>query len=147
MPANKRPDAGSKALDRRQPLPRFAVAAIPDLRVFEDPRFQAYRLEFIAGIEDAYRSQSEWDKLVKDLDWGVLSKGHYFSALSGGGRFPPQQRAPASQDRSFLILVRGRSYVSSMHGKRGIGDRDRDNNGRTCRAGGKDRSFEEEREG
>jgi hypothetical protein len=82
------------------------VAAIPDLRVFEDPRFQAYPLEFIAGIEDAYRSQSEWDKLGKDLDWAVLSKGHYFSALSGGGRFPPQQWTPASQDRSFLILVR-----------------------------------------
>ena len=89
----------------------------PEVRVFQDPRFQSYPLEFIARIESAYQSQSEWDQLVKDLDWAVLSKGHYLSALSGGGRFQPEQWAVAYQDRAFLILVRRSGKYGSLASK------------------------------
>jgi hypothetical protein len=78
----------------------------PDVRVFQDPRFQSYPPEFLAKIEDAYQSQSAWDELVTGVDWAVLSRAHYSGALSGAGRFPPEQWRLVYQDRSFFILVR-----------------------------------------
>lgn len=94
----------------------------PDVRVFQDPRFQSYPSAFLAKIEEAYQSQSEWDKLVSGVDWAILSRAHYSGALSGAGRFPPEQWPLVYQDSSFFILVRRSGRFGALAANPGRSD-------------------------
>jgi hypothetical protein len=77
----------------------------PDVRIFQDGRFQAYPLEHFARIHQAYESQSGWDQLVAGFDWAVLSipRG---GPLSGTGRFRPSDWAAVYQDQAVGVVVR-----------------------------------------
>jgi hypothetical protein len=77
----------------------------PEVRVFQDSRFQSYPPEFFASIHEAYESQSGWDKLVAGVDWAVLSLSKR-GPLSGMGRFPPDRWALVYHDRAIGIVVR-----------------------------------------
>jgi hypothetical protein len=77
----------------------------PQVRVFSDGRLQAYPQSHFEAIEDAYRSQPAWDALLSDIDWAVLATAHG-GALSGGGRFPPEQWAVVYWDDAVEIVVR-----------------------------------------
>lgn len=90
----------------------------PDgVRVFQDGRFQSYPPEHFARIIEAFRSQSEWDKLVADVDWAVLSMQRS-SPLSGAGRFPAAQWAPVYRDPAVMILVRRTGRFGALAGGR-----------------------------
>jgi hypothetical protein len=77
----------------------------PDVRIFQDGRFQGYPASFLADMHRDYQSQADWDRLVAGVDWAVLSRSRG-GPLSGAGRFPQQQWAPVYMDQAFAILVR-----------------------------------------
>jgi hypothetical protein len=77
----------------------------PQVRVFQDSRFQSYPPQHFANIIGAYQSQSEWDKLVAGVDWAVLTLQRS-TPLTGAGRFPPEQWAPVYRDNAVVIVVR-----------------------------------------
>jgi hypothetical protein len=77
----------------------------PQVRVFQDTRFQTYPPEHFKGIVDAYQSQDEWDRLVAGVDWAVLTMQRS-SPLTGAGRFQPDQWAPVYRDNAVAIVVR-----------------------------------------
>jgi hypothetical protein len=77
----------------------------PQVRVFQDSRFQSYPPQHFANIIGAYQSQSEWDKLVAGVDWAVLTLQRS-TPLTGAGRFPPEQWAPVYRDNAVAIVVR-----------------------------------------
>lgn len=77
----------------------------PNARTFQDSRLQAYPPEHFQKILRASRSQDEWDALVKDVDWAMLSTPRP-NALSGAGRFPATTWATVFWDESVHILVR-----------------------------------------
>ena len=51
----------------------LAWTLYPQVRVFQDSRLQAYPPEHFRGIILASQSQQEWNVLVADADWAVLS--------------------------------------------------------------------------
>jgi hypothetical protein len=75
------------------------------VRVFQDGRFQSYPREHFVHIIEAYRSQSEWDRMVASVDWAVLSMRRS-SSLSGAGRFPSTDWAPVYWDDAVEIVIR-----------------------------------------
>jgi hypothetical protein len=77
----------------------------PDVRIFQDGRFQSYPAEFFTDIHQAYQSQPQWDRLLAGIDWAVLSRSRG-GALAGTGRFPAAQWAPVYVDQAFAVLVR-----------------------------------------
>lgn len=77
----------------------------PDVRVFQDGRFQSYPPEHFARIVSSFASQPEWDKLVAGVDWAVLNVQRN-TPLTGYGRFTADTWAPVYQDRSIMIVVR-----------------------------------------
>lgn len=79
----------------------------PQVQIFQDSRLQAYPSEHFLSILVASRSQRDWDVLVADVDWAVLSVPRP-NQLSGPGRFPPGEWATVFRDRAVEILVRRR---------------------------------------
>ena len=77
----------------------------PDVRVFQDSRLQAYPPAHFRAILEASRSQQEWNALVTRVDWAILSLPRP-NALSGVGRFPPDEWATVYDDGSVEIVVR-----------------------------------------
>jgi hypothetical protein len=71
----------------------------PEVRVFQDSRFQTYPADSFANIHNAYESQPQWDKLVAGVDWAVRAMTRR-GPLSGFGRFPAEQWALAYQDEA-----------------------------------------------
>jgi len=77
----------------------------PEVRIFQDSRFQAYPAEFFGAIHQAYQSQAEWDRLIAGADWAIVSP-RVGGALSGSGRFPSDQWAAVYKDQAVVIVVR-----------------------------------------
>jgi hypothetical protein len=79
----------------------------PDVRIFQDSRLQAYPPEHFLSILVASRSPDDWDVLVADVDWAVLSLPRP-NQLSGVGRFRPDEWTSVFNDGAMEILVRQR---------------------------------------
>jgi hypothetical protein len=85
----------------------LAWALYPRVRVFQDSRLQAYPPEHFRAIAAASRDQRDWDGLVADVDWAIVSVPRP-NQLSGHGRFPASAWESVYQDRAMEIVVRRR---------------------------------------
>jgi hypothetical protein len=83
----------------------LAWTLYPQVRTFQDSRLQAYPPEHLRRIIAASRSQQEWDALVADVDWAVISVPRP-NQMSGHGRFPASDWATVFQDQAMEIVVR-----------------------------------------
>ena len=96
----------------------LAWTMYPDARTFQDSRLQAYPPEHFQRILDASRSQADWNALVRDVDWAMLSTPRA-NALSGAGRFPPADWATVFWDEAIEIVVRRQSRYAAVAGTHG----------------------------
>jgi hypothetical protein len=83
----------------------LAWTLYPRVRVFQDSRLQAYPPEHFRSIIAASRTQADWDALVADVDWAVLSVPRP-NQLSGAGRFPVTDWKSVYGDGVMEIVVR-----------------------------------------
>lgn len=77
----------------------------PGARVFQDSRLQAYPQDHFRRMLNAWRSQPEWDAMVADADWAILSRPRD-NELSGTSRFPEPVWGVAFRDAAIDIVVR-----------------------------------------
>ncbi len=77
----------------------------PEVRVFQDTRFQSYPPHHFGDTIAAFRSQPEWDKLMTGIDWAVLTLERN-TPLTGYGKFPPEEWAEVYRDNVIRIVVR-----------------------------------------
>jgi hypothetical protein len=91
----------------------LAWSMYPAVRVFQDARLQAYPPEHFLSILVAARSQDDWNVLVADVDWAVLSVPRP-NQLSGAGRFPPSDWAVVFRDEAMQIVVRRRGKYGTL---------------------------------
>jgi hypothetical protein len=91
----------------------LAWTLYPDVRVFQDSRLQAYPPEYFRAMLEASRSQESWNALVSAVDWAIVSLPRP-NALSGVGRFPPDDWASVYDDGSVEILVRKTGQYSRL---------------------------------
>ena len=77
----------------------------PRVRTFQDSRLQAAPPEFFRSIILASRSQADWNALVADVDWAVVSVPRP-NELSGHGRFPSSEWGSVYLDDAIEIVVR-----------------------------------------
>jgi hypothetical protein len=82
-----------------------AWSLYPRTQIFQDARLQAYPPEHFLSILVASRSQPDWDLLVADVDWAMVSLPRP-NQLSGVGRFPAQEWAVVYRDEAVEIIVR-----------------------------------------
>ena len=101
----------SEARSRRA-LKKDEVAEIGDvsdalarIRQWARTRLQAYPPEHFLSILVGSRPQRDWDVLVADVDWAVLSLPRP-NQLSGVGRFPESEWAVVFRDKAVEIVVR-----------------------------------------
>ena len=85
----------------------------PDARIFQDSRLQAYPPEHFLSILVASRSQPDWEVLVADVDWAVVSLPRP-NQLSGVGRFPATEWAVVFRDEAVEIVVRRRGRYGGL---------------------------------
>jgi hypothetical protein len=83
----------------------LAWTLYPDVRIFQDSRLQAYPPEHFLSILVASRSQPDWEVLVADVNWAVVSLPRP-NQLSGVGRFPPSEWVVVFRDVAVEIVVR-----------------------------------------
>ncbi len=83
----------------------MAWSMYPRARIFQDARLQAYPPEHFLSILVASQSQRDWDVLVADVDWAMLSLPRP-NQLSGVGRFPDAEWAVVYRDDAVEIRVR-----------------------------------------
>jgi hypothetical protein len=77
----------------------------PRTQIFQDSRLQAYPPEHFLSILVAARSPQDWDVLVADVDWAILSRPRP-NQLSGAGMFPARRWSTVFEDQAVEILVR-----------------------------------------
>jgi hypothetical protein len=77
----------------------------PRVRVFQDSRLQAAPPAFFRSLILASRSQADWNALVADIDWAVVSVPRP-NELSGHGRFPASEWGSVYMDDAMEIVVR-----------------------------------------
>ncbi len=77
----------------------------PDVRTFQDARFQAAPPDHFEAIALASESQMDWDALVAGVDWAILSRSRP-NVLSGIGRFPAGVWPVVYWDEATEIVVR-----------------------------------------
>ena len=77
----------------------------PAARIFQDTRFQAYPPDHFRTTLAASRSQDEWNRLVSEVDWAMVSVPRP-NQLSGAGRFPVSEWRSVYQDDAIEIVVR-----------------------------------------
>jgi hypothetical protein len=77
----------------------------PRVRVFQDSRLQAYPPEHFRNIIAASASQQDWDALVADVNWAVVSIPRP-NQMSGHGRFPSTEWESVFRDAAMEIVVR-----------------------------------------
>ena len=77
----------------------------PRVQIFQDSRLQAYPPEHFLSILVASRSQADWDVLVADVDWAIVSLPRP-NQLSGVGKFPPADWPVVFRDDAVEIAVR-----------------------------------------
>ena len=85
----------------------LAWALYPKVRIFQDSRLQAYPPEHFRSIMSASRSQADWNVLVADVDWAIVSVPRP-NQLSGHGRFPRVEWESVYQDEAIEIVRRRR---------------------------------------
>ena len=83
----------------------LAWTTYPDVQIFQDSRLQAYPPEHFLSILVASRSQADWNVLVADADWAILSLPRP-NQLSGVGMFPEAEWRTVFRDRALEIVVR-----------------------------------------
>lgn len=83
----------------------FISWALPDARVFQDSRLQAYPPEHFATILRAAESPQAWRQLVANVDWAMVSLARP-NELSGVGKFDVDEWSPVFRGRAVEILVR-----------------------------------------
>ena len=83
----------------------YITWALPEARVFQDSRLQAYPAQHFADILRASESPEAWRQLVANVDWAMVSLARP-NELSGGGKFDVDEWSPVFRDRAVEILVR-----------------------------------------
>lgn len=83
----------------------LAWTLYPAVRVFQDSRLQAYPPEHVLSILVASRSPADWDVLVADVDWAMVSLARP-NQLSGVGQFRAPAWVSVYRDEAVEILVR-----------------------------------------
>lgn len=83
----------------------LAWSLYPRARTFQDARLQAYPPEHFLSILVGSQSQPDWELLVADVDWAMLSLPRP-NQLSGVGRFPPLAWGVVYRDEAVEIVVR-----------------------------------------
>ena len=91
----------------------LAFNLYPDVRIFQDSRFQSYPPEHFRSILRASDDPQKWTALVAGVDWAVLSRPRP-DALSGVGRFPPAEWTTVFRDEAIEIVRRANSRRSSI---------------------------------
>jgi hypothetical protein len=94
----------------------LAWTLFPQVQVFQDSRLQAYPPEHFLSILVASQSQADWDVLVADVDWAMLSLPRP-NQLSGAGRFPDSEWKAVYRDRAVEIRVRRKGRYGSAVGE------------------------------
>lgn len=85
----------------------LAWTLYPRVRIFQDSRLQAYPPEHFLSILVASQSEADWEVLVADVDWAMLSLPRP-NQLSGVGRFGSDQWSTVFNDGVVEIVVRVR---------------------------------------
>lgn len=83
----------------------LAWELFPRVQVFQDSRLQAYPPGHFGSIIAASQAQGDWDVLVRDVDWAIVSVPRP-NQLSGHARFPATAWASVYQDDAIEIVVR-----------------------------------------
>ena len=83
----------------------LAFKLSPDVRIFQDSRFQSYPPEHFQRILRASASPDEWRTLVAPVDWAVLSRPRP-DALSGVDLFSAAEWGTVFRDDAIEIVVR-----------------------------------------
>jgi hypothetical protein len=98
----------------------LAFNLYPDVRIFQDSRFQSYPPNHFRAILTASEALPDWTSFVA-VDWAVLSRARP-DGLSGAGHFPASDWATVFRDDAVEIVVRrsGR-YGGLAAGKPPIG--------------------------
>jgi hypothetical protein len=91
----------------------LAFNLYPDVRIFQDSRFQSYPPEHFRSILRASESPQDWTDLVSGVDWAVLSRPRP-DALSGVGRFSPVEWTTVFRDEAIEIVRRTSLKRSSI---------------------------------
>lgn len=91
----------------------IAWTLYPRVRVFQDSRLQAYPPEHFLSILVASQSEADWEVLVADVDWAMLSLPRP-NQLSGVGRFGADRWRPVFNDGVVEIVVRRRQLSNSQ---------------------------------
>ena len=91
----------------------YVAWMLPEARVFQDSRLQAYPPPHFAAIIDASASPERWRALVSGLDWAMVSLARP-NELSGVGQFAPDAWASVFRDRAVEILVRRNGRYAAL---------------------------------
>ena len=95
----------------------LAWTLYPDVRIFQDSRLQAYPPEHFLSILVGSQSPADWDVLVADVDWAILSLPRP-NQLSGVGRFRSDEWRSVFNDGVVEIVVRRPSELRLVDGDR-----------------------------
>jgi hypothetical protein len=85
----------------------LAWTLYPSVRTFQDSRLQAYPPEHFLSILVASRTPADWEVLVADVDWAIVSLARP-NQLSGVGQFRPPDWGSVYRDEAVEIMVRRR---------------------------------------
>jgi len=83
----------------------LAWTLYPAVRTFQDSRLQAYPPEHFLSILVASQSPPDWEVLVADVDWAIVSLPRP-NQLSGVGQFRASRWHAVYRDQAVEILVR-----------------------------------------
>jgi len=83
----------------------YVTWMMPEARVFQDSRLQAYPTAHFTAILTASASPERWQALTAGVDWAMVSLARP-NELSGVGQFAPEEWASVFKDRAVEILVR-----------------------------------------
>lgn len=83
----------------------LAWTLYPSVRIFQDSRLQAYPPEHFLSILVASQTPADWDVLVADVDWAIVSLPRP-NQLSGVGQFRPPEWHSVYRDAAVEILMR-----------------------------------------
>ena len=90
----------------------IAWTLYPAVRIFQDSRLQAYPPEHFLSILVGSQSDADWEVLVADVDWAILSLPRP-NQLSGVGRFDVAEWRPVFNDGAIEIVVRRQLPISN----------------------------------
>ena len=91
----------------------LAWQGYPELRIFQDSRLQAYPSDHFRRIVEASRSPAAWAKLLRGVDWAILSTPRP-NALSGVGLFSNADWAIVYWDDVTEIVARRQGRYAEL---------------------------------